>query len=340
MAGREEEVMKHRTILGAGLLLAVICIMLALALVWAPDRSVESLAARWAPPPSEFLAIDGMQAHLRDEGRRDDEAPLLLLHGTSASLHTWDGWVERLAGRRRVIRVDLPGFGLTGPHPAGTYDIDAYTGFVIALMDRMQLRRVVLVGNSLGGYIAWKTAHDHPERVAKLILIDSAGYAYQSESVPLGFRLARSPLLSPVFAHVLTRGTVASSLRNVYGDPTRVSESLVDRYYELTLRAGNRRAVAARFRQLKGGEHVSALARISQPTLIIWGAKDRLIPLEFGRRFERELPHATLVVFDELGHVPQEEDPSATVETAMGFLSGDFRTWPGNGAMPGEPARE
>lgn len=87
---------------------------------WAPDRPVEELQARWAPAPSQFIELMGMQVHLRDEGPRDDAEPLLLLHGTSASLHTWEGWVADLKRTRRVISVDLPGFGLTGPFPDGT----------------------------------------------------------------------------------------------------------------------------------------------------------------------------------------------------------------------------
>jgi pimeloyl-ACP methyl ester carboxylesterase len=309
-----------RYVVRAGLLALLVGLSSALWAAWAPDRSVESLAAKWAAPPSSFLAINGMDAHLRDEGRRDDDTPLLLLHGTSASLHTWDGWVERIGTQRRIIRVDLPGFGLTGPNPAGTYDIDTYVDFVIELLDQLQLPRVVIAGNSLGGYVAWKTAHDHPDRVDRLILIDSSGYAYESESVPLGFRMARSPVLSPVFVRFLTPGAVASSVREVYGDPARVSAPLVERYFELTLRAGNRRAVVDRFRQMVGGEHASQVGDVTQPTLVIWGAKDRLIPLKFGHRFVRELPNATLVVFDGLGHVPQEEDPEATVAAAMRFL--------------------
>jgi pimeloyl-ACP methyl ester carboxylesterase len=313
--------MKRRTWLGAGFGLALLFGVLALASVWEPDRSVESLTSKWAPPPSQFIALDGMQVHLRDEGPRDDPEPILLLHGTSASLHTWDGWADELARNRRVIRVDLPGFGLTGPDPASRYEIEAYVRFVILLMDERQLQRVVLAGNSLGGHIAWKTARDHPERVSRLILVDAAGYAFEPESIPIGFRLARNPLFAPLLTRILPRGTVEASLRDVYGDPARVDDALVDRYFELTLRAGNRLAVAERFRQMKSGEHEDQVGDVRQPTLVLWGAKDRLIPVKFGERFARELPDARLVVFDGLGHVPHEEAPAATVEAARGFLA-------------------
>jgi pimeloyl-ACP methyl ester carboxylesterase len=313
--------MKRRTWLGASFGLALLLGVLALASVWEPDRSVESLASKWASPPSQFIALDGMQVHLRDEGPRDDPEPILLLHGTSASLHTWDGWADELARNRRVIRVDLPGFGLTGPDPASRYEIEAYVRFVILLMDERQLQRVVLAGNSLGGHIAWKTARDHPERVSRLILVDAAGYAFEPESIPIGFRLARNPLFAPLLTRILPRGTVEASLRDVYGDPARVDDALVDRYFELTLRAGNRLAVAERFRQMKSGEHEDQVGDVRQPTLVLWGAKDRLIPVKFGERFARELPDARLVVFDGLGHVPHEEAPAATVEAARRFLA-------------------
>lgn len=312
--------MKRRTLLGASTLLALLLGWLALASVWEPDRSVGSLAATWAPPPSQFIALDGMQVHLRDEGPRDDPEPILLLHGTSSSLHTWDGWVSELARERRVIRMDLPGFGLTGPDPANRYDIESYVRFVIGLMDQLQLERVVLAGNSLGGHIAWKTARDHPDRVTRLVLVDAAGYAFEPESIPIGFRLARNPQLAPLLTRILPRGTVEASLRDVYGDPARVDDALVDRYFELTLRAGNRHAVGERFKQMKSGEHEGQVADVRQPTLVLWGAKDRLIPVRFGERFVRELQDARLVVFDELGHVPQEEDPAATVGIVLDFL--------------------
>lgn len=287
---------------------------------WAPDRSVDQLATRWAQPPSTWLEVGGMRVHLRDEGPRDDPHPIVLLHGTSASLHTWDGWAADLKGRRRVIRFDLPGFGLTGPHPSNDYSIAAYVQFVTQAMDALGVRTFVLAGNSLGGHIAWATAVALPQRVTQLVLVDSAGYPLVSQSVPIGFQIARLPVLRKLMEYVLPRGVIQSSLRNVYGDPSKVTPELVDRYYELTLRTGNRAALGYRFQQGLSGE-TGALKSLKIPSLVIWGAQDRLIPLDNAQQFVRDLPNARLLVFDDLGHVPHEEDPRRTVDAVRAFLN-------------------
>ena len=153
--------MKALQILRGVMLLLVLAVAAGLALSWAPDRSAQSLQARWASAPSQFVLLQGMQVHLRDEGPRDDPEPLVLIHGTSASLHTWDGWTEALKGQRRVIRMDLPGFGLTGPAPDGDYRMSRYADFVAALLDQLGVRRAVLAGNSLGGGVAWRLSLIH-----------------------------------------------------------------------------------------------------------------------------------------------------------------------------------
>ena len=286
-----------------------------------PDRTVEELKARWAPPPSQFVQIAGMNIHLRDEGPSNDQTPIVLLHGTSASLHTWDGWVQALKDSHRVIRYDMPAFGLTGPSPDGNYTIENYVRVVIAVLDKLNVRRCVLAGNSLGGYVAWATAVLYPERVDRLVLVDASGYPYKSQSVPIGFKIARTPVLNSLMKDVLPRSMVENSVRNVYGNPSRVTPELVDRYFELTTRAGNRKALAERFRQTQPGPLVERIPELRIPTLILWGGRDRLIPPELGDRFHKEITGSKLVRFEDLGHVPQEEDPARTVAALKEFLA-------------------
>ncbi len=298
---------------------------LALALSRAPDRPVQTLVARWAPPPSDFIDVHGMVVHVRDEGPRSDPLPLLLIHGTGASLHTWEGWVRALKGQHRVISFDLPGFGLTGPF-AGRYAPDDYHGdiyarFVLDLLDTLDVPRAVIAGNSLGGEVAWRTAAMAPARVAGLVLVDASGPAFTSQSVPLAFTLARVPLLNRLGEWVLPRALITQALVDVYGDPQKITDDLVDRYFELALRDGNRAALRHRLQQMTPGEGAERIATLKLPTLILWGGRDRLIPPDVGRQFEMQIAGSQRVMFDALGHVPQEEDPAATVVPVKAFLA-------------------
>jgi pimeloyl-ACP methyl ester carboxylesterase len=303
------------------LLLALVALLvIGVVAVWAPDRPVEDLTARWAPQPSQFVAIDGMNVHLRDEGPRDDPEPIILLHGTGASLHTWDGWTDVLKARHRVIRVDLPGFGLTGPTKDGNYQMPVYTHFMNSLMDMLQIKRAILAGNSFGGDVSWQTAVTYPDRVSRLILVDSSGYATTAASVPIAFKLAQMPLLSRLLSNILPRSVVESSVRNVYADPSKVTPELVDRYYELALRAGNRKAITQRFAQNKPGQNETAIKQVKVPTLIIWGGLDRLITPDNAEKFHRDIVGSQLIVFEKLGHVGHEEDPAATGAAVQAFL--------------------
>jgi pimeloyl-ACP methyl ester carboxylesterase len=309
---------------------AVLEVLLALSLLlgsawvadhWEPDLPVQALEARYAPPPSQWLPLGGLRVHLRDEGPRDDPVPVVLVHGTAASLHTWEGWVAELRRDRRVISMDLPGFGLTGPVPDGDYSIAAYVRFLAALLDALQVRRVVLAGNSLGGEIAWQFALAHPQRVDRLILVDAAGYGSARGSDPPGFRIARAPGVPLLVRSLLPRELVEASLRSVYGDPSRVTPDLVDRYFDLARRDGNRAALVKRFETMTPGADAARIREVAAPTLVIWGGRDRLIPPSDGERFARDIAGSRLVVFGELGHVPHEEDTAATVRAAREFLA-------------------
>ena len=317
-----------------GVLLALVAISAALAASWAPDRSAESLKSRWAPAgsASQFVAVRGMQVHVRDEGPRTGDEPIVLLHGIGDSLHTWDGWARELSKTRRVIRFDYPGHGLTGPYQgewlAGkeSYSMLNDAKFVVATLDALRVTQpVVLAGNSLGAQIAWETADylrvPQPNRVARLILVDSTGYPFESSSVPMAFTLGRIKALSPLFENTLPRFMVKSSLEDTYGDKSKVTPALVDRYQELTLREGNRRAFGLRMR-VDLAAMPERIANITQPTLLLWGGQDRLIPPSHGKRFAKDIAGSKLVMFDALGHLPHEEDPAQTVAVVQAFLKG------------------
>jgi pimeloyl-ACP methyl ester carboxylesterase len=299
----------------------------AVALTHTPDRSVDSLVTLWAPPPSDFMYVKGQFVHFRDEGPRTDSTPLVLIHGTAASLHTWQGWVGELRGRKRVITFDLPGFGLTGPftgqYPRDDYHADNLARFTLDFLDALHVRRFAIGGNSLGGEVAWRVATLAPARVDRLILVDATGYAFKPELIPLGFRMTRVPVLNRIGEYLTPRVLVEQSVRDVYADPSRVTGALVDRYFELLTRQGNRHALNLRMEEVARDLVPERIKTLKLPTLILWGAKDRLVPPVNAHHFQQDIAGSQLVIFPDLAHVPHEEDPRASIVPVRAFLGLD-----------------
>ncbi len=300
----------------------IVGVVAIIASVWKPDVSVDSLKSRWAQSPSQFIDLDGMQVHLRDEGRRDDATPVVLLHGTGSSLHTWDGWVERLKATHRVIRFDRPGFGLTGPNPSGDYTMNYYSGFLERLLYRLGVDGpVILAGNSSGGYMAWHFAVAHPNRVAKLLLIAPAGYP-RSTPLPRYLAGAMNPKMDFITNHILPKSQVRKGAEKSYGDPSRLTDETVDRYYDLTRRAGNRAAFGQTLRASVGSQNADAINKVKLPTLILWGTKDAINPPNpDAEQFHQRIAGSTVVMLPSVGHVAQEEDPDGTVAVFNQWLA-------------------
>ena len=298
--------------------LGIITALLAVLLISqaTPDLPVDQLTDKYANGASKFLEIDGILVHYRDEGQGH---PLLLLHGSGSSLHTWDGWVHELSSEFRLIRLDLPGFGLTGPRPDNDYSPQRYVSLLTSLLNHLNLDTCAIAGNSFGGEIAWVYALTHPHRINKLILIDAAGYPL--ESFPTAFQLARIPVLNRALTFITPRSLVAKSLLQVYYDDNKVTEELIERHYDLTRRAGNRDALIARAQSLHENR-AQQIESIQTPTLILWGEQDLWTPVEHGRRFHRDLLNSRLIIYDEAGHVPMEELPEKTARDAREFLLG------------------
>ncbi len=276
---------------------------------------LEELKARYTYPDSRFVEIQGMKVHYRRSGAG---VPLLLIHGTGSSLHTWEGWTEELRDSFEAISLDLPAFGLTGAHPKSDYSISAYVEFLQDFTKTTGLDTLYIAGNSLGGFIAWKYALAHPEKVRKLILICSAGWP-REKSLPFAMRLARTPVVKDIMKKVTPKPMFRKTLREVYYDDSKITDSLVNRYFELFLRPGNRQAYIDRIAQPQEAEP-QRLAGLSIPVLIQWGVHDEWIPLGDAYRFDEILPDSRLITYDNAGHVPMEEIPRETARDARLFL--------------------
>ncbi len=299
-----------------GLIIAVI------AMHFHADIPLSELKEKYAPVPSQFIEMDGMPVHYRVEGAADSMV-MVLIHGTAASLHTWEDWIPYFEKQYRLISFDLPAFGLTGPHPSQEYSIDYYVDFVHELLRKLEVDSCILAGNSLGGYIAWQFAVKYPNEVSRLILIDAAGYPIK-KTPPFAFKIASNPVLSPIMRYITPRSLVAKSLYDVYGNDELVTDQLIDRYFEMQLRAGNRDAFIARVKRIGVDSLVevsTAIQSIETPTLILWGEADNWIPVANASRFFDDLPNGRLVTYEGVGHVPMEEIPQETARDVLEFLT-------------------
>ncbi len=164
------------------------------------DIPLNDLKIKYANSNSSFIAVNGMDVHFRDEGVQTDTIPIVLIHGTGSSLHTFNEWSDRLKKSHRLIRMDLPAYGLTGPFPDGNYTMANYTAFLKDFLTALNIKQCVLAGNSLGGAIAWNFTLEQPSMVTKLILIDASGYPIASKSVPIAFSLAKIPVINKLLS--------------------------------------------------------------------------------------------------------------------------------------------
>ena len=302
-------------ILSYALVLLGIVIAGALAWLYTPDEQRAALAAKYAQPPSAFLDVAGVRLHVRDTGPRAAPA-IILLHGFGASLQTWDDWARDLQADHRVIRYDMPGFGLTGADPSGDYTDARSIAVLLALLDRVEVARASLVGNSMGGRIAWTFAALHPERVDKLVLVSPDGFA----SPGMAYGVApKVPLMLRALPYVLPSFMLRASLAPAYANPGVVTEALFTRYRDMMLAPGVRRAIVDRMGQQVLVDPVPLLNRIEAPTLLMWGEQDGMIPFANSADYLHALPHGTLAALPGVGHLPQEEAP-ATVAIVRQFL--------------------
>ena len=276
------------------------------------DISVEDLKKEYANEHSKFVEIDQMQVHYRDEG---NGFPIILIHGTGSSLHTWDSWTNELKKTNRVIRMDLPAFGITGPNATADYSINSYTNFLHQFLQKIKVDKFHLAGNSLGGNIAWNYALAHPQKVEKLVLIDASGLP-TNKPQPAVFKMAKTPVLNSLFLFVTPKFFIKKNMKEVYADETKITNELITRYHKMALRFGNRQAFIDRARmdfKMGSKANLEKLKSVNTPTLLIWGAKDNWIPLDNGKRMDKALPNSKLVVLENSGHVPMEENPEESL---------------------------
>lgn len=316
------KLLRLRHIAGAGLLLAGLLLFT----YWTPDIPQKMLVAKYATGASDFIALpSGATAHYRMQG--NDEGPtVLLIHGSNASLHTWEGWVDQLEEDYFVVTIDLPGHGLTGATPSEDYTYSGMVSFLKEFTNSVGLKSFFIAGNSMGGAVSLQYSLTFSEEVLGLILVDSAGIktpeiATHKTDHPLAFRLAGNWYSGWVLENITPRSVAAEGLSKSMFDQTYLTEALIDRYWELALHPGNRSATNKRFAWYRSSRQELAVENISVPTLIIWGEEDVVIPVETAHELHKRIKGSQIVTHKGLGHIPMEENPRKTIKEAKNFLA-------------------
>ena len=289
--------------------------------LYSPDIPVSDLT-KYTNRYSRFIQIEGMNVHYRDEG---EGQVIVLLHGTGASLHTWDKWADKLKNNYRVIRLDLPAYGLTGPHPKNKYSVADYSEFLDSFINRIGLNTFILSGNSLGATISWHYASMFQNKVKLLCLLSPGGFANKNQQSPTVIKLARSPLMSKILRYVTPRFFIKNTLKEVYYDKNKLTDKKIDTYRDMILRENNREAFITRSLS-NYKDHTDRLKLISIPVQIIWGNEDSWIPVSNAKFFESEMKNVRVDIMKETGHIPMEERPLESLDLLLNFIDTNLKS--------------
>jgi len=289
------------------------------------DIPYDALENTYTSKTSQFTTLqNGLKVHYRDEGIMDGPT-LVLVHGFSASLHTWEPWVKELGGAYRIISLDLPGHGLTRADDGGAVNMAGFVAAVDELTDKIGVERFTLAGNSMGGATAWNFALAHPEKLEGLVLVDASGWprnAADEDERPMVFKLLENPVARFLIKDLDMSGMVESGLKDSFYDASFVTEEMVNRYSSLSRAPGHRGVILdlSTGRDDRPEATPALMATIDVPTLILHGDSDNLVPLSAGKKFGETIPGAELIIYEKVGHLPQEEVASQSASDLRRFL--------------------
>jgi pimeloyl-ACP methyl ester carboxylesterase len=286
--------------------------------LWAPDLERAELEKRYAASSPQAIDIDGLKVHYKETGPQDAPA-LLLLHGFGSSLQAWDDWSVKLEQKYRVIRLDLPGFGLTGASPDHDYSEEKDLAILTRFADKLGLDKFSVIGHSMGGKMAWSLAAAQPDRVRALVLMAPDGFP---EIKDIGTKPYEVPAIMGLIKYVLPKYLVRKSIEPAFAEADALNDALVNRYFDMLRAPGVRGAILERSNQTIYTDPVSRLKAIKAPTLLIWGEQDQMIPSNNAQSYANVLSNSTTVLVPKLGHLLQEEQPEKGLTAVMQFLDG------------------
>ena len=284
----------------------------------APTEAESTLLNPYFASSDTLMTVDGVDIRYRDEGPKD--APILVMvHGFTASLETWEALADNLKADYRIIRLDLPGHGLSSADASGDYSNARTADLFNLLLTQLELDDVTIIGNSLGGLVAWRVALDNTETIEKLVLISPGGFSIND--------VTETPVDVPMMVKFYLTKAPAAGVKQastaLYGDPSKLTVARLKVIEDMMKQPGNGDAFVARAGQFTLPAPEKDLQKVEAQTLIIWGDKDIMVPPAHGQKFIKLMPNATLKTYEGVGHVPQEEAPEKLAADIRSFLEGN-----------------
>jgi len=286
--------------------------------LWAyRDIPAEQLEAKYANQASRFINIDGARIHYRDEG----EGPaVLLLHANFGNLIGWDPWVDALKDSYRVVRMDFTSHGLTGPDPSGDYTQVRTLELTEKFIDAMDLGKFSIAGTSMGGTMAIHFTHKYPERIDNLILL-SPGSLEGKERTASGRDSV--PDAAYILTYIMPRALPEFMLESGFGDESKLNDELIDRWYELWMREGQREAQLDRLSQYKAGDIEDIIRELKPRTLLLWGEANTTADYSQAGEFRELLENVAslkFISYPGVGHMAVQEAGQETGHDVRAFL--------------------
>jgi len=299
----------------------VLALIIASVLLLSDDSDAEKMIEKYGQNAQKVEDGVGGWIYYRDQGSKDAPA-LLLIHGSRASMQTWNSLIAKLAKDFRLISFDQHGHGLTGPHSKNDYSAAANIETATRVLDATGLKDAIWVGNSMGGWVAWRAALEVPNRVSGLVLLDASEAQDVEEVEPyLAAKLASSPI-GQIFATYFTpRFLVKKSIKQNYADPSKVSDAIIDQYWELIRFPGNRQAIGPVATADREPEKWQQIGKISVPTLILWGDQDSVMPVSHASAFHAKINNSELITYPNVGHLPMEEAPDLVAKDILNWYN-------------------
>lgn len=291
-------------------LLLLLSLVIALVVMKTPDTNREQMLAKYGQGAIKVDDGLGGRIYYRDQGLSDGPV-LLLLHGGNSSMQTWNGLVNVLADSYRIISFDLYGHGITGKQPNNDYSASAQIDGAIKVLDAAGVDQAVWVGNSMGGWLTWRAALAVPDRISGVVLVDASGaQGGQEPELYLAAKLIKSPVMQTIGEYITPRFIIKNTIEGSYADNSKITDQLIDQYWELFRFPGNRAAIAHRVNMSREPEVWNQINEIKQPTLLMWGEQDVIVPFSDAVLFKEKILDSELVSYPNASHLPMEELPT------------------------------